>query len=86
VPGPEDRALMHRVIYEELCRGIVTARSRGSVVALIDRQRAQGAQAVILGCTEIGLLIDAACSPLPVFDTTALHAAAAVDWMLLETP
>lgn len=82
VPGADDRALMHRVIYDELCRGVVRDESRAAVVALIDRQRAQGAQAVILGCTEIGLLVDAACSPLPVFDTTALHAAAAVAWML----
>ena len=82
VPDAEDRTLMHRVIYEELCRGVVDSVSRDAVVAIIDRQRQQGAQAVILGCTEIGLLIDAACSPLPVFDTTALHASAAVDWML----
>ena len=82
VPDAEDRALMHRVIYEELVRGLVQAPSRDSVVALIDRQRLRGAQAVILGCTEIGLLIDVHCSPLPVFDTTVLHAAAAVDWML----
>ena len=82
VPDAEDRTLMHRVIYEELCRGLMTTESRDAVVALIDRQRQLGAQAVILGCTEIGLLIDAACSPLPVFDTTVLHAAAAVGWML----
>lgn len=82
VPQPDDRALMHRVIYEELVRGLVQTPSREAVVALIERQRRTGAQAVILGCTEIGMLIDAACSPLPVFDTTVLHAAAAVDWML----
>jgi aspartate racemase len=82
VPDDADRALMHRVIYEELCRGVVSPASRAAVVALIERQRAAGAEAVILGCTEIALLIDGACSPLPVFDTTALHAAAAVDWML----
>lgn len=82
VPGAEDRALMHRVIYEELCRGVVADVSRAAVVAIIDRQRSEGAQAVILGCTEIGLLIDAACSPLPIFDTTVLHAVVAVDWML----
>ncbi len=85
VPAADDRALMHRVIYEELCRGRIEPASRAAVVALIARQQAAGAQAVILGCTEIGLLIDAACSPLPVFDTTALHAAAAVDWMLMES-
>ena len=82
VPDADDRAAIHRVIYEELCRGVVLPSSRDAVVALIDRQGAQGAQAVILGCTEIGLLIDVTCSPLPVFDTTALHAAAAVTWML----
>lgn len=85
VPEAADRALLHRVIYEELCRGVVSDASRTAVVALIDRQRAHGAQAAILGCTEIGLLIDATCSPLPVFDTTALHAQAAVHF-ILETP
>lgn len=84
VPDAAGRALMHRVIYDELCRGVVNERSRSAVVALIAAMQAQGAQAVILGCTEITLLIDAACSPLPVFDTTALHAAAAVTWLLEE--
>ncbi len=84
VPGAEDRALMHRVIYEELCRGRVLDASRAAVLELIGRPH--GAQAVILGCTEIGLLIDAAASPLPIFDTTALHAAAAVDWILEGHP
>jgi aspartate racemase len=86
VPPADDRALLHRVIYEELCRGIINPASRTALVALIARQRQAGAQAVILGCTEISLLIDAACSPLPVFDTAALHAAAAVDWMLAGRP
>lgn len=82
VPEAEDRALMHHVIYEELVRGEIRDASRRAVVALIERLAGRGAQGVILGCTEIGLLIDAGCSPLPVFDTTALHAQAAVDWML----
>ena len=82
VPDENDRALMHRVIYDELCRGVVSDTSRDAVVALIERQRAAGADAVILGCTEITLLIDSACSPLPVFDSTGLHATAAVQWML----
>jgi len=86
VPGEADRALMHRVIYDELCRGVVSPASRSAVVALIERQRQAGADAVILGCTEIGLLISAADSSLPVFDTTALHAAAAVRWMLDDKP
>jgi aspartate racemase len=84
VPPAADREAMHRVIYEELCRGVVSAASRAAVVSIIERRRAAGAEAVILGCTEIGLLVDAACSPLPVFDTTVLHAAAAVDWMLAD--
>jgi aspartate racemase len=82
VPDAAGRALMHGVVYDELCRGRVLDASRDAVVGLIEAQRQQGAQAVILGCTEIGLLIDANCSPLPPFDTAALHAAAAVDWML----
>jgi aspartate racemase len=82
VPDEADRTLMHRVIFEELCRGRVLDASRDAIVALIVRQQAAGADAVILGCTEIGMLIDAGCSPLPVFDTTELHAAAAVQWML----
>ncbi|HSM21031.1 MAG TPA: amino acid racemase, partial [Rubrivivax sp.] len=84
VPPAADREVMHRVIYEELCRGVTSADSRTAVVSMIERLRAAGAEAVVLGCTEIGLLVDAACSPLPVFDTTALHAAAAVDWMLAD--
>ena len=82
LPDAEDRETVHRVIYEELCRGVVSEASRRRYVAAIERLQARGAQGVILGCTEITLLVDAACSPLPVFDSTALHAAAAVDWML----
>jgi len=84
VPGADDRALLHGVIYDELCRGVVSDASRTAVVAVIERQRTAGAQAVILGCTEITLLIDQACSPLPVFDTTALHCAGAVNWILAD--
>jgi aspartate racemase len=82
VPGDDDRAEVHRVIYDELCRGAVLDRSRQAFVGAIERLRAQGCEGVILGCTEITMLVDAASSPLPVFDSTALHAAAAVDWML----
>jgi aspartate/glutamate racemase/uncharacterized membrane protein len=73
VPGDDDRAEVHRVIYDELCRG-AGARQRARASALwqaIERLRAQGCAGVILGCTEITLLVDAACSPLPVFDSTA---------------
>lgn len=84
VPDEDDRAVVHRVIYDELCRGVVDGGSRQAYVDAIGRLQQRGAQGVILGCTEITLLIDAASSPLPVFDSTALHAAAAVDWMLQD--
>jgi aspartate racemase len=82
VPDAGGRALMHRIVFDELCRGQVLPASRETVVGLIAERQRQGAQAVILGCTEIGMLINDACSPLPTFDTAALHAAAAVSWML----
>lgn len=81
-PPEAARPELHRVIYDELCRGRVLDGSRRVFQQAIDALRDAGAQAVILGCTEITMLIDAASSSLPVFDTTALHAAAAVDWML----
>lgn len=81
LPPPAARETVHRVIYEELCRGRFDPASRQAYVDTIAALRAAGAEAVILGCTEIGLLISPADSPLPVFDTTTLHAAAAVDWI-----
>ena len=87
LPTPDERLQVHRVIYEELCRGSVRAESRGLYQRVIAGLAERGAQAVVLGCTEICLLIDDTTSPLPTFDSTALHAAAAVDWMLDdETP
>lgn len=82
VPGEEERAEVHRVIYDELCRGLISATSRASYGRTIARLGAAGAEAVILGCTEITLLLRAADSPLPVFDTTALHAQAAVEFLV----
>lgn len=73
-----DRTNLHGIIYEELCKGIVRDQSRQVYVTAIERLAARGAQAVILGCTEIGMLIDDSISPLPVFDTTDLHAKALV--------
>jgi aspartate racemase len=78
VPEAEDRALVHRVIYEELVAGVVREASRAAYRAVIARLVARGAQAVILGCTEIMLLVDQTDSAVPLFDTTSLHAAAAV--------
>lgn len=84
VPPPEARELVHRVVYEELCRGRIEDASRRAYVEVIQALAQQGAEAVILGCTEIGLLIGPGDSPLPVFDTAALHAAAAVDWICAD--
>ncbi|PRF98975.1 aspartate racemase [Burkholderia ambifaria] len=80
VPDEAARGDVHRIIYDELCHGVIDAASRATYVAIIDQLAQRGAQAVILGCTEITLLIGADDSPLPVFDTTALHAKAAVEW------
>jgi len=77
-----DRTNLNGIIYEELCRGIVRDASRQVYVAAIEKLAHRGAEAVILGCTEIGMLIDDAVSPLPVYDTTDLHARALVDCAL----
>lgn len=74
-----DRTNLDGIIYNELCRGIVSDASRAVYVEAIERLAARGAEAIILGCTEIGMLISDDDSPLPVYDTTALHAAAAVE-------
>lgn len=84
IPDEDDRAEVHRVIYEELCRGVVRDESRNEYLRVIERLRARGADAVILGCTEIALLIRPGEAPLPDFDTTAAHARAAVDHLLDE--
>jgi aspartate racemase len=81
LPPPDQRAELHRVIYEELCRGRLEPTSRAAYQRIIAGLAEAGAEAVILGCTEIGLLIGPGDSPLPAFDTTTLHAAAAVDWI-----
>jgi aspartate racemase len=73
-----DRTNLNGIIYEELCRGIIREESRRIYVSAIEKLAARGAEAVILGCTEITMLIDDAVSPLPVYDTTDLHARALV--------
>src|SRR5690606_11213117 len=73
-----DHTNLNGIIYEELCKGVVRDESRRVYQAAIDRMAARGAQAVILGCTEIGMLIDDDSSSLPTYDTTALHARALV--------
>jgi len=84
VPAAADRAIVHRVIYEELCLGRVTPEARADYLRIVDALAQQGAQGVILGCTEIGMLIAQADTEVPLFDTTAIHAQAAVDWALAE--
>lgn len=82
VPDDGDRARVHAIIYDELCRGVVREQSRQTCLDIIERARLAGVDSVILGCTEIGLLIAPGDGPLPVFDTTRLHATAAMEWAL----
>ncbi|WP_344437469.1 aspartate/glutamate racemase family protein [Kitasatospora nipponensis] len=86
VPDADGRALVHRVIYQELCLGVVREESRAAYRKVIADLVAGGAQGVILGCTEIELLIRPEDSPVPVFATARIHAAAAVDAALSGGP
>ena len=82
VPDAADRAEVHRIIYDELCRGVIRESSRVALRAVMAALVSRGAEGLILGCTEIGLLVGAEDTPVPVFDTTRIHAEAAVDWAL----
>lgn len=82
VPDVDARAVVHRIIYDELCIGVINDTSRLLYQQVIDSLAARGAQAIILGCTEIGLLIKPEHSALPLLDTTQLHAQAAVTFAL----
>ena len=84
IPTEEDRREVHRIIYEELCRDIVKEESRAIFVAIASRLVAQGADCIILGCTEIGMLLNSANTPVPVFDTTLIHCEAALEMSLQE--
>lgn len=79
VPDAEDRETIHRIIYEELCLGIIKSESRGEYRRIMGILASQGAQAIILGCTEISLLVNQQDSEVPLFDTTAIHARTAAD-------
>ncbi len=85
VPNEAERGMVHAVIYEELCRGVISADSRESLKAVIQHLVDAGCEGIILGCTEIGLLIKAADSPVPLFDTAIIHARAAADFALGQT-
>ena len=82
IPGEADRAIVHRVIYDELVLGQIVPASKAEYQRIIEALIAQGAEGIILGCTEIGLLIKNEDSRVPLFDTTILHAQAAVEMAL----
>ena len=82
VPGDDDRREVNRVIYDELCQGRVLGASRQAYDRIIAALVEQGAEAIVLGCTELGLLVETA--PVPLFDTTVLHARAAADFAVGE--
>lgn len=82
VPNESERTIIHDVIYHELCLGKVLDGSKVEYLRIIDKLYAQGAEAVILGCTEIALLVQQADTSVPLYDTTAIHAAAAVELAL----
>jgi aspartate racemase len=82
VPDTPDRQRIHDIIYNELCMGMVTPASKATYLDVVDKLARRGAQAVILGCTEIGMLIRQTDTAVPLYDTTAIHAAKAVEWAL----
>jgi len=83
-PEAVDREIVHGVIYDELVKGVIRPESKAQYLAIIERLVAQGAEGVILGCTEIGLLVQDGDCRVPLYDTTRIHAQAAVDFALAE--
>ena len=86
VPDPAARAEVHRIIYDELVRDVIRPESRERYRRVMAGLVADGAEGMILGCTEVGLLVGPGDTTVPTFDTCRLHAAAAVDWMLADGP
>lgn len=84
VPNVQEREIIHRVIYDELVLGKIDPRSKAQYMDIMERMVSQGAEGIILGCTEIGLLVHSEDSRVPLFDTTRIHAEAAVDYALKE--
>ena len=84
IPSEEDQTVIHDVIYNELVTGKIVEKSRAAYLQIIEKMAAQSAEGVILGCTEIGLLVKQSDCRLPLFDTTPLHAQAAVEFALSE--
>lgn len=84
IPDTAQRKMIHEVIFNQLCLGKVEQASKHQFLEVVKRLQEQGAEGIVLGCTEIGLLITEHDTPVPLFDTTQLHAAAAVQWALEE--
>lgn len=84
IPNPSDRDVIHRVIYEELCLGRIVEESRAEYRRIMADLVGQGAEGIVLGCTEISLLVGQQDSSVPLFDTTAIHACKAAEWALLS--
>ena len=84
VPEAEDRETVHNIIFQELCLGEVKQSSKQAYLQIIDRLRQQDVEGVILGCTEICMLVDAADTPIKLYDTTAIHALQAVNFALQD--
>ena len=82
LPDEDERELVHRIIYEELCQGVIRQSSKESIRKIIERLKLKGAEGIILGCTELPLLIKQGDVDIPVFDTTKIHAIAAVEHAL----
>ena len=82
IPDDADRTIVHDIIYDELCQGVVSPASKRKYLEVVDRARSDGADSIIFGCTEVGLLVAQSDFELPAFDTTELHARAALDFAL----
>lgn len=82
IPEKDERDEVHRVIYHELCRGVIKESSKALYLKIMDELVNKGARAIVLGCTEIGLLVGEGDTDIPLYDTARLHAEAAVEWML----
>jgi aspartate racemase len=82
IPSPPERDMVHRVIYDELCLGQIKPASKEQYIRVMDGLVARGAEGIILGCTEISLLVGQGDSRVPLFDTTRIHALGAVEWAL----
>jgi aspartate racemase len=83
IPDAQGREIVHRVIYDELVLGKIEQRSKEKYVDIIEQMVSEGAEGIILGCTEIGLLVHQEDSQVPLFDTTRIHAESAVEYALM---